>query len=89
MTKAAIVELDEKGIVTLPEEIRRDLPAGTHFLVRRQEHYIILLALPPQPSPSFDLSAEAFDFANELTAEGYDDYLVQVALNDTTDASPA
>ena len=80
MRETAIVELDERGIVTLPEEIRRDLPAGTHFLVRRYEHNIVLLPLPPQPSLPFDLSAEAFGFANELTAEGYDDYLAQVGL---------
>jgi bifunctional DNA-binding transcriptional regulator/antitoxin component of YhaV-PrlF toxin-antitoxin module len=80
MRETAIVELDKSGSVVLPEEIRRDLPAGTCFLVRRQDHNIILVALPPQPSTAFDLSAEAFDFANELTAEGYDDYLAQVAL---------
>jgi bifunctional DNA-binding transcriptional regulator/antitoxin component of YhaV-PrlF toxin-antitoxin module len=87
MKETAIVELDNKGSVVLPEEIRRDLPAGTHFLVRRQEHNIILVALPSRASASFDLSAEAFDFANELTAEGYDDYLAQVALTNPDQAS--
>jgi len=87
MRETAIVELDKKGSVMLPEEIRRDLPAGTHFLVRRQDHNIILVVLPSRASASFDLSAEAFDFANELTAEGYDDYLTQVALTDPDQAS--
>lgn len=87
MKETAIVELDNKGSVVLPEEIRRDLPAGTHFLVRRQDHNIILVALPSRASASFDLSAEAFDFANELTAEGYDDYLAQVALTNPDQAS--
>jgi hypothetical protein len=86
MRETAIVELDKSGSVVLPEEIRHDLPAGTHFLVRRQDHNIILVALLPQPFTSFDLSAEAFDFANELTAEGYDDYLVQVALTNPDQA---
>lgn len=84
MRETMIVELDERGIVALPEEIRRDLPAGTHFLVRRHEHNIVLLPLPPQSSLPFNLSAEAFGFANELTAEGYDDYLVQVGLTSAT-----
>jgi bifunctional DNA-binding transcriptional regulator/antitoxin component of YhaV-PrlF toxin-antitoxin module len=87
MRETAIVELDKKGSVMLPEEIRRDLPAGTHFLVRRQDHNIILVALPSRASASFDLSAEAFGFANELTAEGYDDYLAQVALTDPDQTS--
>jgi hypothetical protein len=45
MAEAVIVELNEEGAVTLPESIRHDLPSGTHFLIRRQEQNIILLAL--------------------------------------------
>jgi len=70
MIETAIVELDKNGSVVLPEEIRHDLPAGTCFLVRRQDHNIILVALPPQPFTSFDLSAEAFDFATNLLPRG-------------------
>jgi hypothetical protein len=44
------------------------------------------MALPSQQPAPFDLSAEAIDFANELTAEGYDDYLVQVALSEASQA---
>ena len=80
MTEAMIVELDEEGAVTLPESIRHELPSGTHFLIHRQDQNIILLALPPEPAVPFDLSIQAFDFANELTTEEYDDYLVQTAL---------
>lgn len=80
MKDAAIVELDERGVVNLPEEIRQDLPPGTHFLARREEQTIILLALPQDASRPFDLSAQAFAFANELIGEEYDDYLLQAAL---------
>ena len=86
MTEAVIVELNEEGAVTLPESIRHDLPSGTHFLIRRQEQNIILLALPSEPTAPFDLSDQAFDFVNELTAEEYDDYLVQTALTNAGQA---
>jgi hypothetical protein len=86
MTEAMIVELDEEGALTLPESIWHDLPSGTHFLIQRQDQNIILLPLPPEPAVTFDLSAQAFDFANELTAEEYDDYLVQTALTNARQA---
>jgi virulence-associated protein VagC len=86
MTEATIVELDEKGAVRLPESIRHDLPSGTHFLIRRQDQDIILHALPPRPAVSFDLSSQAFSFANELTADEYDDHLVQAALTNASQA---
>lgn len=80
MTKKAVVELDQQGMIALPESIRRGLPAGTHFLVRRQERAVILLALPQDPAGSFDLSAQAFDFANDLIAEAHEDYVLQAAI---------
>lgn len=86
MRETAIVKLDARGVVTLPEEIRYDLPSGTHFLVRRHKQNIILLPVPPQSSSPFDLSAEAFGFVNELTDEGYEDYLSQVGLTSTMQA---
>jgi hypothetical protein len=87
MTQATIVELDEEGAVTLPENIRHGLPSGTHFLIHRRDQSITLMALPREPAVVFDLSAQAFGFANELTAEEYDDYLVQTALTNASQAN--
>ncbi|MGC9336461.1 MAG: hypothetical protein ACP5JJ_20170 [Anaerolineae bacterium] len=86
MTETTIVKLDEQGAITLPESVRDDLPLGTHFLIRRQDQDIILHTLPPEPGLTLDLSDQAFDFVNELTAEEYDDYLLRMALTDASQA---
>jgi hypothetical protein len=80
VVEKTIVELNQEGAITLPEDVRREFPAGTHFLVRRKERNVILLALPQQAPVSFDLSVQAFEFANDLIAEEHEDYLLQTAL---------
>jgi hypothetical protein len=82
MTETAIVELREEGTLTLPESVRQDLPAGTRFLVHRQESDIILSALQPESPGPYDLSSQASCFANELIAEEYEEYLLGIALTD-------
>lgn len=76
---ALVIELNREGTITLPESIRRDMPPGTHFLVRREEDSIVLQALRDEPTTPFDLSQEAFAFTNDLIAEEHQAYLVQVA----------
>jgi len=83
MGRTAIARLNKRGMLTLPEEVRYDLPAGTQFSVRREGPRILLFPLAPRAEVSYDLSAEASSFANELIAESYGDYIVQVALTDT------
>jgi bifunctional DNA-binding transcriptional regulator/antitoxin component of YhaV-PrlF toxin-antitoxin module len=75
-----VVELGKEGTITLPESIRRDLPPGTTFYVRREKDSIVLQAVRDALSAQFDLSQEAFEFVNDLVAEERQEYLVQVAL---------
>jgi hypothetical protein len=82
--EALVVELNSEGTVKLPESIRRDLPPGTCFLVRRKDdNTIVLEALHGEPSVPYDLTDKAVKFVNELVAEQHQDYLVQVALTNT------
>jgi hypothetical protein len=66
---ALVVELREKGTITLPESIRQDLPPGTRFLVLSKKNRIVLQAVRNELSTQFDLSKEAFEFTNDLIAE--------------------
>ena len=78
--EACVVELEKEGTITLPESVRRDLPPGTCFIVRREKDSIVLQAVRDALSTQFDLSPEAFEFTNELIAEERQEYLVQIAL---------
>jgi len=80
MGKAAIVRLSKRGALTLPLDMRRDLPAGAEFIIRRQDRNIVLLQLEERAPMAYDLSPEAGSFVNELVSEGYSDYVVQSAL---------
>jgi len=80
--------LNKRGGLTLPPEVRRDLPPGTEFVVRRQERNILLLPVPERTAGSYDLSAEAGSFANALISEGYTDYTVQVAFQNANSEQP-
>lgn len=83
MGRTAIARLNKGGMLTLPEEVRYDLPIGTRFSVRREGASILLFPLVARAEASYDLSAEASSFANELIAESYGDYVIQAALTDT------
>jgi bifunctional DNA-binding transcriptional regulator/antitoxin component of YhaV-PrlF toxin-antitoxin module len=89
MGRAAITKLNKRGALTLPEEIRRDLSAGTQFVVQREGRNILLFPLLIEPVVPYDLTARASSFANELIAESYGDYVVQVALTDADKVLPA
>jgi hypothetical protein len=80
MGRTATVKLGKRGGLTLPQELRRDLPPGTEFVVQRQDRNILLLPVPERTVATYDLSAEAGSFANALISEGYADYIVQIAL---------
>jgi bifunctional DNA-binding transcriptional regulator/antitoxin component of YhaV-PrlF toxin-antitoxin module len=89
MGRAAITKLNKRGTLTLPEEIRRDLSAGTQFVVQREGRNILLFPLLTAPVVPYDLTVQASSFANELIAESYGDYVVQVALTDADKVLPA
>ena len=83
MGRTVIARLNKRGMLTLPEEVRYNLPVGTQFSVRQEGPNILLFPLVARAEASYDLSAEASSFANELIAESYGDYVVQAALTDT------
>ena len=84
--ESIVIELSLEGTIQLPESIRSDLPPGTSLLVQRDRDRIVLQVLRDKPSIQFDLTDRAFEFANELIAEGYHGYLVQIALSNASQA---